>query len=71
VDALVEVLSELDVPYDIEELGRVRGVGLNDIELEDGSSPMYPIRRLEYSDYVVLEQMQRHPDCDTDDIIVS
>ena len=56
-------------PINIEIIGYAEGYGLNDI-YEDNIG-LYPIRKLSFDDIVVLEQMQRTVDCDTDDTIVS
>ena len=31
----------------------------------------YEIRKLEYNDFIIVEQMNRDPDCDGDDVICS
>lgn len=64
----IKILDRLKVPYTLTDLGTVRGQGLND-DYEGIDS--YKIRKLEYGDYVIIEQMRRTNDCDTDDYIVS
>ena len=66
VDATINVLKHLGVEYTLAELGQVPGCGLN-----DSDEKMYSIRRLQYNGVVVLEQMWRTCNCDTDDTLVS
>jgi len=78
LDAIMRVLTNLEVPFEVIILGEVQGFGLNDedyYEDKDGVmnfiDKMYPIRKLSYGDNIVLEQMHRTHDCDFDDILVS
>jgi hypothetical protein len=77
IDAVMQVLRDLGESFVLHVLGEVLGNGLNDEvfngENEEGypALRMYQIRKLEYKNIVLLEQMQRHPDCDIDDIIMS
>ena len=66
INSIVDTLIKLNITYTLKEMGSVFGHGLNDNDSEPHS-----IRRLEYSDYVVLEQMYRTNDCDTDNVISS
>jgi len=66
VDTTIEVLKKLGEPYSLTVLDKLQGYGLND---DDDS--WYDIRRLEYRDIVILEQMERVNECDSDDIIYS
>jgi len=68
IDKTIELLKEFKVKYKLTTLGKVPGYGLNDA-YEDISE--YEIRKLEYNDFVILEQMIRDPDCDMDDVISS
>lgn len=68
IDAVTWVLDFLGIPYELDILGHVIGLGLND-DYENNKT--YPIRRLEIKNKVILEQMVRNNDCDTDDVIVS
>ena len=68
VDFAIEMLKDLDIPYELETIGKVQGFGLNDLDYPDD---FYDIRRLTYGDFVILEQMNRTNDCDFDDIISS
>jgi len=68
VDSTIETLKSFNTPYKLTILGEIRGRGLND----DGeASYPYLIRRLEYKDTVILEQMISATDCDTDDVLMS
>lgn len=62
---VVNTLDNLNVSYNLIEIGKIKGMGLNDYNEE------YPIRRLEYSDNVILECIERDCDCDVDDVILS
>lgn len=66
VDATIEVLKKLSVPYTVTVLGTVIGMGLNDYD-----DKRYDIRRLQYRDTVLLEAMYRTEDCDSDDYLIS
>ena len=71
LDSVVAMLKKDNRPHTMTVLGEVLGLGLN-----DDSRYNYKIRRLEYTTlsgqgYVVLEQMQRTSDCDSDDHLVS
>jgi len=68
VSSIVSLLDELHISYTLTVLGTVHGRGLNDT-LSDRN--YYEIRKLEYKDSVVLEQMHRTEDCDADDYIIS
>lgn len=65
VDTIISVLKQLNYPYEIREIGQVVGSGAND------SGKTYPMRRLSYGEWVVLEYIQRSNDCDADDYICS
>lgn len=78
VNATIATLKDLNILYTLTELGQVQGNGRNDDDLgkdaEGDPIPIgrcYPIRKLEYGDVVILEQMQRTHDCDTDDVILA
>lgn len=70
IDNTIEVLKETGTPYTLVEIGKVNGMGLND-DIQSDDIKQYPIRRLEYKTFVVLEQLQRTPDCDSDDWLIS
>lgn len=59
-----EKIGYYEYPYRFDVIGRVRGRGVGDPEYLD-------IRRLEYKTSVWLERMERHPDCDMDDLITA
>lgn len=66
INAIIRVLKDMEEPYKVTVLGKVKGLGLND---EDDA--YYELRRLEYKDKVILEKMIRISDCDMDDSIIS
>jgi len=66
INATITVLKELGQEYKLTILGTVPGHGSN-----DEYKSKYDIRKLEYKDTVIIEQMKRHFDCDSDDIIIS
>ena len=66
IDIIINLLQELNTPYKLTILGKVKGLGLNDT-----GDVYYEIRKLEYKDIVILERMERSKDCDADDVIVS
>lgn len=66
IDVIVKTLTEVGEKYEVRELAKVDGMGLN-----DDWDTKYPIRMLSYRNIVVLERMNRHPDCDFDDFIDS
>lgn len=66
VDATVEILTDLSYPYNLQIKRLIQGIGINDLEVRE-----YPLRRLQYGKWVILEKMIRHSDCDIDDTIVS
>ena len=65
VDFAIEMLKDLNIPYKCEIIGKVQGVGLNDLDYPDN---YYNVRRLTYNNFVILEQIIRNRDCDFDDI---
>lgn len=70
IKIVLDTLNVIGVPYVLTELGKIRGNGLNDIN-EEGTETYYSLRKLEYANRVILDQMQRTHDCDSDDCIVS
>ena len=68
IDAVVDTLKRADIPYEVKVLGQVRGMGLN-----DGFDYVnfHEVRRLQYRNTVILEQMRRSSDCDMDDYLES
>ena len=69
VDQAIKLLDELEIPYKVETLGEVQGMGLNDDYGRDRRP--YEARRLEYAGFVMLERMERSADCDSDDYFIS
>ena len=66
VNGIIRTLKGLNVSYKLTVLGKIRGRGLN-----DDDNQYYSIRKLEYKNIIILEQMIRTTDCDTDDTIIS
>ena len=66
VDAVARTLEELGTPCNLSVIATFRGRGLNDME-----DTKYDLRRLEYSDTVILEYVVLSADCDADDCILS
>lgn len=74
IDATIDTLKNCGVDFELTEIGRVLGMGLNDTygsSIVVGDDGHYPIRRLAYKNIVILEVMVRNPDCDGDDHIMS
>ena len=70
VDSAAKWAKRFNIPHKLSTMGTVVGMGLNDI-IDMENSVQYDIRRLEIGDIVLLERMERHPDCDMDDYLVS
>lgn len=68
LNAIKQVLDDLRIEYTLEVKERVIGQGNNDEFF--GENP-YELRRLSYRGFVVLEQIQKTSDCDSDDMIIS
>lgn len=68
IDKTIELLKEFKTDFKLTTIGVVTGYGLND---DYAKSDKHEIRKLEYNDFVILEQMVRNKDCDMDDIIIS
>ena len=64
----IEILKDLDIPFNCEIIGKVQGMGLNDSDYPDN---YYNVRKLTYGNFVILEQMIRNGDGDFDDFITS
>ncbi len=70
INAALEVLNNLAVPYQLTTLDSFIGRGLNDGFFEDKGN-MYDLRRLQYKDKVLLEYVELDRDCDVNDLILS
>lgn len=69
VDTFIRAFRLLGIPhsdYKLRQIGKVLGRGLNDRDDE-----FYILRRLEVADKIILEYIERHSDCDIDDVIKS
>ena len=72
IDSIIKVLKEISIDFRCEEIGKVRGRGLNDdYYCGTDEEKYYSLRKLYYNNFVVLEQMIRNSDCDIDDVITS
>ena len=65
IDHSIQLLKSMNESFFVEEIGKVRALGLND-DIE-----YYPIRKLTYKDSIFIEQMQRTHDCDDNDNLTS
>ncbi len=52
-------------------LGRIKGRGLNDLIAHRESYKIYDIRRLDYMDFIIVEQFIQTKDMELDDFVVS
>ena len=68
LEAMRCMLEDLHEPYEVQVIAEFRGLGLNDDFADDD---MHQLRRLRYRDTVILEYVNMHSDCDTDDVISS
>jgi len=74
IDSTIKVLKNLEIKYQLTKLGEVEGYGNNDIycgEAIEEDHKTYSIRKLEYGNKIIFEQMLRSEDCDMDDYLVS
>jgi hypothetical protein len=68
VDRVMNILDGIGINYELSVIGKVRAMGLND---DAEFREEYLIRRLEYSNLVILETMLRDEDCDGWDYLMS
>lgn len=68
IDTIIEILTDLGIDYQLEEIGKIKALGVND---DYNNIEEYTLHRLTYNDFVILEQMYRDPDCDADDLLES
>ena len=72
IDSIMGVLKEMNIDFKCEEIGKVRGCGLNDYwNCGPDEEKYYSLRKLAYDNFIILEQIIRANDCDIDDIITS
>ena len=69
LSSIKELLDDLNVPYQLSVITRVRGRGINDGAWDEET--WYDLRRLQFGDFAILENIEQDVDCDTDDIILS
>jgi hypothetical protein len=67
VDELVRELKRKRKMHSLIVLDKIKGRGINDLE----DNLEYLVRRLEFDNYVVLEQFIKIQDTDIDDFLVS
>lgn len=66
IDNTIAFLKRNKIPYFLSPIGIAIGHGLRDNLMNP-----YSLRRLAFRDKVVLERIERNPDCNEDDYIVS
>ena len=71
VDAVVALLKERRVHHKLTLLNRVEGRGANDLDAIKERYRTYLIRKLEFGEIVILEQLIRTRDNELDDYIIS
>lgn len=71
LDVIASELKNQKCNPQIQLLGRIKGRGLNDLIIQREDYKIYDIRRLDYLDYVILEQFIQTKDMELDDFIVS
>ena len=67
IDIIVTELKRKRKEHSLVVLDKVKGRGINDID----DNNHYLVRRLEFDNYVILEQFIQIKDTDIDDFIVS
>ena len=67
VDGMIQVLDANKIPYTLSTIMKVHDWSFNAAH----SGIDLPLRKLQYSDKVVLERIERSNDCDCDDVVVS
>lgn len=68
ITPIVRTLIKLKENYYLGILGSVKGLGVND---NINGIDTYDLRILIYKGGIILEQMRRTEDCDSDDVIIS
>ncbi len=78
INAIVDVLQDVGMDFTLANITSVLGRGVNDeewVDTADGEPELkgkiYLIRKLEYANYIIVEQMQKTHDCDCNDTLVS
>jgi hypothetical protein len=71
VDAIVALLKQNRVPHKLTLLSRVEGRGADDLYVEKERYRTYMVRKLEFQENIVLEQLVRTKDIELDDYIIS
>lgn len=71
VNDLIDRLKKDSIPYKVSLLGKVQGNGLNDLSRITEEYKIYVLRRLDYEDKIVLEQIIQTNDMQLDDFVLS
>lgn len=71
VNDLIERLKKDSIPYRVTMLGKVQGNGLNDLSRTTEEYKTYVLRRLDYEDKIILEQIIQSTDMQLDDFVFS
>lgn len=78
INTTVEILQEENIPFKLTNITSVIGQGINDEEWGYNAEgeprlkqKIYLIRKLEYGNIIVVEQMKRTHDRDSNDFLVS
>jgi hypothetical protein len=74
LDAVKEVLGELNFPFTLRTMQTVQGRGCNDELVGDNDERVmrqYDLCRLQYGDFVILEKIIQTKGCDDYDVIHS
>ena len=75
VDATVRIMDSMGMKYQLHKLGEVANMGL-EVQYDPDVLHNVPIRAIEFVDvqgvkHLLIVQMQRTLDCDSDDFVVS
>lgn len=73
LDIIASTLDSAGIKYEIKELGQVKAMGLNDgyMDIEKYSLRSLSYKGISGSQKIIIEQMQRTEDCDSNDFLVS
>lgn len=71
VDDVIEQFKKELKQFKLTLMGKVAGQGMNDLSRDTEEWRVYLIRRLEFGDTIILEQMVQNGDMELDDFIMS
>jgi len=63
IDDIIQVLKDTKTSFKVTTVKEVRGYDLNDT--------LYKLQKLEYANKILIDQMIRTTDCDTNDVIIT